>query len=136
MNLLRRLETVPALRNVEYPRSSARVASDVARDRAQLRRLIGQVDYLVVDITPAPSLRRIVAFDDRVARRMEMRGGVAMRRIIATADVAAGAAETQVHPGTADLQAFLAPACARRDFLDGCAVGTRCHVLSPRLVFA
>src|SRR5690348_14880117 len=39
-------------------------------------------------------------------------GGVPVGRVIATADVTAGAAEPQMHPGRSRLQAFLAPACA------------------------
>src|SRR5258708_2148205 len=41
-------------------------------------------------------------------RRAIVLGGVLVLRLVAAADVAAGAAQAQVHPGVAHLQAFLA----------------------------
>src|SRR3569623_685540 len=99
-----------------------RLPSDVPRDRPPLRRPVGQIDHRLVDIAPAPALGRIIAFDDRVTGRMEMRGRVAVRRIVAAADMAAAAAQPQMDPGAADLQAFLAAARAGRDLVDRRAV--------------
>jgi hypothetical protein len=48
-------------------------------------------------------------------RRLEVLAGVSMRRVVAAADVAAGAAQAQVHPFAADFQALLAADGARDD---------------------
>jgi hypothetical protein len=105
-------------------------ASYIAWNRPQLRRLIWQIDFLLVDVTPTPTFRRVVPFNDRMARCIEVRSRVVMWRIVATADMAARAADTQVYPSASDLEAFLAPACTGVDLLDGGTVGTRCHVAS------
>src|SRR5581483_9883490 len=91
---------------------------------------VAEVEERLVDIAPAPALRRVVALDDRVLRRVEMLGGVAVRRIVAAADMAAGPAQSEMHPARAGLQAFLAAARARRDTADGRdmgAVQSRAH---------
>jgi hypothetical protein len=41
-------------------------------------------------------------------RRVEMLGGVPVFRVVATADVAAGATQAKMHPSVAHLEAFLA----------------------------
>ena len=88
--------------------------SIVARDRTVVRRLaVRQIEHHLVDVAPAPAFRRIVALDDRMAGGVEMLGRVLVRRIVAAADMAAGAAEPQMHPCAA-LQAFLAAERARR----------------------
>src|ERR1700729_4226677 len=47
--------------------------SIIARDRAVMRRLPGrQIEPHFIDIAPAPPLRWIVAFDDRMPGGMEM----------------------------------------------------------------
>src|SRR5580700_4434314 len=93
----------------------------IAGNGAVVRRhAIGKIEHDFVDVTPAPAFRRIVAFDDGMARRMEVFGGVAVRRIIATPDMSAGSAEPQMHPGRTSLQALLA---AKR---------TRRHITNPR----
>ena len=53
---------------------------------------IAEVEHDLVDVTPPPAFGRVIAFDDRMARLMKMLGGVAVRRITATADMAAGPA--------------------------------------------
>src|SRR5579871_1643835 len=89
--------------------------SIVARDRAVVRRLaVRQVEQHLVDIAPAPAFRRIVALDDGMAGGMKMLGRVLVGGIIATADVAAAAAEPQMQPRAAGLQAFLTAQGARR----------------------
>ena len=67
------------LRSIRATLFQTSLPSYIARNRSQLWRLIGQIDLFVVDVTPTPAFGRIVAFDDRVARRVEMRGGVAVR---------------------------------------------------------
>lgn len=57
------------------------------------RLAIGEIERDLIDIAPAPPFRRIVAFDDRMLGRMIMLGGVATYRLIAAADVPAGAAD-------------------------------------------
>jgi hypothetical protein len=65
-------------------------SSIIARNWTKLRRsTVGEVEKDLIDIAPSPSFWRIVAFDDRVSGRMEMFGGVAIRRAVATADVTA-----------------------------------------------
>jgi hypothetical protein len=59
-----------------------------------------------------------------MVRRMEMLGGMPVRRIVATADVATGAADAQMHPRTSHLQALLATARARMHLLDGIEMRT------------
>ena len=53
---------------------------------------IAEVEHDLVEVTPAPAFGRVIAFDDRMARLVKMLGGVAVRRIVATADMAAGPA--------------------------------------------
>ena len=74
--------------------------SDKAWYRALLRRGSPvQIDGDLIDVTPAPSFRRVVAFDDRMAGGMEMLGRMAVGRAVATAHMAAGPAQPEVNPG-------------------------------------
>ena len=76
----------------------------IARNRPVLRRgSIRKVEKNFVYITPAPVFRRIVALNDRVRGGVKMFGRMSVRRVIATADVTAGPANTQVNPGRTDL---------------------------------
>ena len=52
------------------------------------RLAVRETEYDLIDITPAPSFGRIVAFDDRVASGVEMLGGMLVGRVIAAADMA------------------------------------------------
>ena len=88
------------------------------------RHPVGQVEIYFVDIAPAPAFRRIIAFDDRVARRMIMLCRVAIGGIVATADMAAGPAEPEVDPPAASLETFLATIGARRHGVDIALVRT------------
>ena len=92
---------------------------------------IRKIEDYFIDVTPAPTLRRIVAFDDRMAGRVKVFGRMPVRRVIATADVAAGPAQPQVDPAGADLQAFFAPAGAWRDIADRCQVPAGFHRCVP-----
>ena len=83
-----------------------------------MRRLARKIDFDVIDITPAPALRRVVAFDDGMTAGFKVSTGVTMGRLIAATDMAALAAKSQMHPSRSDPQAFLATQCARGDGLD------------------
>src|SRR5262245_53128694 len=82
----------------------------------------------VVDVAIPPVLARLVGLDDRVMHRVEVRGRVPVRRLVAASDVAANHAQAEVHPLTADSQAVLASPAARCDVLDLVEVTTRCHL--------
>ncbi len=75
----------------------------------------GQLD--LIDIAPGPALARFERGHDRVARRVEVLGGMLPRRAIAAADVAARQAKPQMNPTHAELLALFAPTSARRDWL-------------------
>jgi hypothetical protein len=91
----------------------------VARDRSVLGRgSIRKVKSNFVYVTPAPVLRRIIAFDDRVRGGPKMLGSMPVGGVVAAADVTASSAEAQVNPGRTGLQTFLATSRARRDIAD------------------
>ena len=93
--------------------------SDVARDAAVVgRHVAAEIEHDLIDITPAPALRRIIAFDDGMAGGVEVFGRVAMGRLIATPDMPADPAKTEMHPARMNLQALLAAKCARRHLAD------------------
>ena len=68
-----------------------------------------------VDVAEPPVLLRLVRLDDRVPVRLEVRRGVAVRRVVAAADVAAGHAHPQVHPLPTGAKTVLAPVTAWSD---------------------
>ena len=57
---------------------------------------IAEVEHDLVDVTPPPAFGRVIAFDDWMARLVKMLSGVAVRRIVATADMPAGSAQAQM----------------------------------------
>lgn len=83
-----------------------------------MRRLAWKIDFDVIDIAPAPALRRVVTLDDGMAARLEVSTGVTVGRLIAATDMPALAAESQVYPTRSDPQAFLATKRTRGDDLD------------------
>src|SRR5205807_687703 len=92
-----------------------RMRLEIPRDRSALRGgPIGEVEHDLVQVAPAPGFGRIITFDDRMAGCVEMLAGVPVRRIVAAAHMSAAAAQPQMHPDRAGLQAFLAAARARR----------------------
>src|SRR5712671_4844860 len=103
--------------------------SVVARDRTVMRRLsVRKIEQDFIDITPAPTFRRIVALDDWMLGGVEVLGGMLVGGIVATADVTATAADPQMQPLAAALEAFLATKRARRDIADAGEVGAAfCH---------
>ena len=54
--------------------------------------MTGEIERDLVDVAPAPTLRRVIALDDRMPGRMKMLGGVTMGGIVTATDMAAGAA--------------------------------------------
>jgi hypothetical protein len=92
--------------------------SDEAGDRAVVRRLAWKIDLDVINVAPTPTLRRVVALDNRMTARFKVPTGVSMGRLIAATDMPAAAAEPQVYPRRSDPQALLATERARGDDLD------------------
>src|ERR1700733_7401128 len=89
-----------------------------------MRRLpVRQIEQNFIHVTPAPAFGRIVAFDDRMSGGVEMLGGMLVGRIVAAADMTATAADAQMQPYAAALQAFLAAERARRDVADAGDMG-------------
>jgi hypothetical protein len=62
----------------------------------------------LVDVAPAPVFARLERTDDRMLRRLCVRSRVAVRRVIASADVTASKTDAQVQPLAADAQEILA----------------------------
>src|SRR5262249_43996587 len=96
--------------------------SEARNGAALLGGAVGEVEGDLVDVAPAPVLGRVVALDDRVLRLGEVLGRVSVGRAVAAADVAAAAAEPQVHPGRAGAQALLAAERAGDDVADAAQV--------------
>ena len=76
---------------------------------------IGQVEIHLVDIAPPPAFGWVITFDDRMSGLVEVLGRMAIWGIVAAADMAAGAADAQMHPPGPGLEALLAAVRARRD---------------------
>lgn len=70
---------------------------------------VRKIEHYLVDVTPAPPIRGIEGFDDRVFGRVKMFCSVSIWRLIATTDMAATATDPQVQPGVAPFQTFFAP---------------------------
>ena len=68
----------------------------------------GGFDPDLVWEAPQPVLVRLDRPDDRMLRRLEVGGGVAVWTLVATSDATAGHALSQVQPPAADPQALLA----------------------------
>src|SRR5437667_8092901 len=74
----------------------------------------GRFEVDLVDVAPDPVLTLFEGLDDWVVGGLEVLGRVAVGRLVAAANVAAGAAESQVDPATAGLEALLATVGAGR----------------------
>ena len=57
----------------------------------------GRIEKDLIDIAPSLRFRRVIFLDDRVSRGVEVLRGMTVRRTVAAADIAAGAAP-QMHP--------------------------------------
>jgi hypothetical protein len=77
----------------------------------------------LVHVTPPPVLARLERPHHRmIVIRFPVRGGVPIRRVVATADVPAAHAQAKMHPPAAYLQTVLAPVARRCDVFDGIEV--------------
>jgi hypothetical protein len=83
---------------------------------------IGQIEHDIIDIAPAPTFGWIVAFDNRMADRVEMFGCVSMRRVVATSHMPTSAAYSKMNPVASHDEAFLATRCTWRDVADAIQV--------------
>src|SRR5882724_7909451 len=84
-----------------------------------MRRLsVRKIEQHFIDIAPAPTFGRIVALDDGMLGGVEVLGRVLVGGIVAAADVTAAAADPEMQPHAAALEAFLATKRARRDIAD------------------
>src|SRR5206468_1580323 len=72
----------------------------------------------VVDVAPAPLLARLERADDRMRRRLTMRGRVAAGRAVAATNVPARETDPQVQPLPAVAQAVLAAVDRRRELVE------------------
>ena len=116
-------------RRPPHGRTSRHRPSNVPRDRSALRRLsIPKVEEHLVDVAPAPAFGRVIAFDDRMPGRVEVLRRVTVGGIVAAADMAAGAAEPQMHPRRSALQALLA---AERAWRHVARIGRRACIRQP-----
>ena len=89
---------------------------------------VAEIEHDLVDVAPAPAFRWVVAFDDRMVRRVEMTRGVPVRRSVAASDMTARSAEAQMHPRRADLQTLLAAERTWRHIANGVDMGASfCH---------
>jgi len=68
------------------------------RYRTELRRLVGQVDELFVDITPSPTFRRIITLDDWMPGRVEVGGRMFAGGLVATPHMTALPTDAKMHP--------------------------------------
>src|SRR5229473_594570 len=97
-----------------------------------MRRLsVRKIEQDFIDIAPAPAFRRIVALDDRMLGGVEVLGRVLVGGIVAAADMTAAAADPQMQPLAAALEAFLATKRARRDIADAGDVGAAFYHTRP-----
>jgi hypothetical protein len=82
----------------------------------------GKVIHVILDNYAAH--KHPIAVDNWMASLIKMLGGMAMRRAVAAADMAASPAKSQMHPHRTDLETFLASECARRHVADARNVRT------------
>jgi hypothetical protein len=96
-----------------------------------MRRLpVRKVEHDLVDVTPTPPFRRIIALDNRVIGGAKMLGGVFVWRLVAATHMTTGAADPQMQPGVTQFQALFTARSARNDIADTSdmfAMG--CHAL-------
>ena len=125
--------TVPALVN-DLRHAVREVGTRPRRvPRHDLRADLGGLHGELVDVAPDPVFVWLERLDQRVARGVEVLGGVLVRRRVAAVDLPAGQAEAQVQPRAADLHTFAAPrGCLRIDVADLVQMRALGHGLSCR----
>src|SRR5262245_9378522 len=90
-----------------------------SRVRWRARRAV-DVERELIDVAPPPVFTRLVRPDDgMVVVRVPVRGGMPVRRVVATADVTARHADPQVQPALPDAQAVFTPGARRCHVGDG-----------------
>src|ERR1700730_417405 len=95
-------------------------------------RAVTEIEDHIVNVTPAPPLGRVVAFDHGMPGRVEVLRRVPIRRVITASDMAACSAEAQMQPGRAGFQTLLATQRARRHIANGRLMRAFvCHQGSP-----
>ena len=72
----------------------------------KLRNRLRHVQIYLIDVTPGPPFTWLERGHNRMGRVREMFRGMAIGRAVTTADMTAGQAETEMHPGRSKLQAF------------------------------
>jgi hypothetical protein len=82
------------------------------------RDVLAEIDHHFIHEAPAPAIRWIESFHHWMARCMEVFGGMSVRRGVATANVPAYAAQSEVDPVTTNLQTFFAAVRGRRHFAE------------------
>ena len=92
---------------------------------------LGEVEFDLVDVTPAPGFAGFERTHDGMFRAMEVFGGVFVFGRIAAADVSTFETETKMDPGIAHFQTFFAAFGVRGDFVDVGEVRAGRHDLAP-----
>jgi hypothetical protein len=82
------------------------------------------VEFLLIDVTPGPPLAALERGHHRMGRVLEMFRGMSIGRAVATADMTTGQAETEMHPGRSNVQAFFTTDRASRHRLNSSHVWT------------
>jgi hypothetical protein len=78
--------------------------------RLEVQNLRAGLEHDFVDVAPSPVFARLERANNRVLSLLEVLCGVFIFGGIAAADMAAGLAEPQVHPGVTHLETLLAAA--------------------------
>ena len=86
----------------------------------------------LINVTPGPSLAGLEGGHHGMGLLLEVFRGVAVRRAVATADMTASQAETEMHPGRSHFQTFFTPLSASGNGLKSSHVWTG-HNVPPRL---
>jgi hypothetical protein len=107
------------LKSVEVPLPVARHTAGRARHRLVERMVLGRCEARTFqgffgEVVPEPVLAWLEAADNSVARLIGVQGGVLARGRVATADVAAPGAASQVEPPPVGRKALDAAGAARR----------------------
>jgi hypothetical protein len=95
-------------------------------------RVVSQVEEDFIHVAPAPAFWRIITFNDQVTGCMIMTGRMTTWRLIATTNVPASPADSEMNPFAAGLQTFLAAASTWSNIPDGAQMRAafthdRCH---------
>src|SRR5689334_9023814 len=95
--------------------------------RYRQRNLLARFKEDLINVAPGPILPWLERLDDRVVRRVKMFGGVLVLGRVTAAHMSTNAAEAQMHPRIAYLQALFAAIPARRHVADLIQVCTGRH---------